>query len=702
MSALIAGIKSSPAFKMKVIANADWISMSLIMLNTLLIQDHVLEAWISAIRTRRIQHCSLHYAGVRLDAARLGGGSSESVKACCDEFQDSIYAVTGYEVKIVEKKHEYFLEQLRGGTATGDADTSVPAKLRTDGNCIPLAICMLQKTADVIGNRIDIPDAAKARSYRECQSLCSVMLSPIFCVSSLSPGQWLLHSELLGRPHCIGVRVGVDGNCMLYDSCFTYSMSLQALHEIVQSSIDAQLIVAFRVEQAEAPLSQTDGTASTLLDLRAGSGGIFECDICDLIEDDLSDGTASEPDTPEDEAAVFVDARLHECLAKEVRAAVAAVSQLKYSKLQHCDRIRCMLCPFRAFVASKTHYKQRLLDHTSSYHNDQKLKGGMPFVASGSKQAKLIRALYDHDRTLGRIVGSYLQRSSTILRGTVQPPLSDSVNAIDKQISLVLDADGPRFANHTTIAGSSNCRRIGHTYCTKAFSEKLLRESLLQHGRLRTIRSSLIGECSRDGNEAVAMFPVNTRTWMALLADVMESPMVLTLLQQLMVECVQHEEFKHISMDATLRCAMRIRGQASYRAAARVRADAPITDEDAMRRVLTMRGRTGAPMCMTLVKSEAASDIRMWMKTSLEADVLNQIETVASDAPSGIMFEELKNVCKNLYALSLDPVHLVIVYHQAFWRKRTPGQTLLRRLQAKFNKVSYDRDVCHWGSIYTG
>ena len=669
---------------------------------TLLLQDHILDAWLRCVMQHPVHHCSLHFDGVRVDPDRLQGGSAESVAICCREFEKAIEESTGYKVKIVEKKHEYFLEKLRAVTSKVVSDVELSANLLADGNCIPLAICSLQKTIEAVGRKIGIPTEVIARSYRECQSLCGVTLSPLLDPSQMCTGQWLLHCELLGRPHCVGARIGVDGTCSIYDAGSIYTTRLDELRDMVESSIDAKLIVIFRIGSDAQSLQMSENVAKTLLDLHAGSSRIFECDLGDLIDDDDSGSAVSEQAASEDEAVVSVDVHLHSLLEREVRAAVNAVSNVKYSEVKRCGRIRCALCPFRSFTASKTHYKQSLLDHTSTYHNHSKTKGGMPFVASGSKQAKLIRALYDRDRTVDCHHGSYLQRSSSIMRVSIEPPLSDSVNAIDKQISLVLDADGPRFANHKRVVESNSFRRVGHTYYTKSFAEKLLREALLQNGRLRPIRSCLLGECSRSGNEAANLFPVNTRTWMALLADVMESPMVCNLFDKLIMECATHQEFKHVSMDATLRCAMRIRGQASYRASAIARADAPVADEDALRRVLTIRGRTGAPLCMALVKGESAPDIGVWLEENVKADVLTQIETIASDTPSRCMFDELSKLCPNMSALLLDPVHLVIVYHQAFWRKRTPGQTLLRRLQAKYNRVCYERDADHWGPIYTG
>ena len=42
----------------------------------------------------------------------------------------------------------------------------------------------------------------------------------------------------------------------------------------------------------------------------------------------------------------------------------------------------------------------------------------------------------------GERKGVYLERSATLLRAQVQPALSHSMNAVDKQIRLVLDSTG--------------------------------------------------------------------------------------------------------------------------------------------------------------------------------------------------------------------------------------------------------------------
>jgi len=138
------------------------------------------------------------------------------------------------------------------------------------------------------------------------------------------------------------------------------------------------------------------------------------------------------------------------------------------------------------------------------------------------------------------------------------------------------------------------------------------------------------------------MLPVNVRTWVAIIADIMESPMVESEFKRLLQECFHHREFTHLSIDATLRCAMRIRGQAPYRASKAERAAAAIDDENALRRVLTIRGRTGAPLCMETIKGESADDVAGWLCGHVEGNILTQVVSAASDAPSGHMFTRLK------------------------------------------------------------
>ena len=64
-----------------------------------------------------------------------------------------------------------------------------------------------------------------------------------------------------------------------------------------------------------------------------------------------------------------------------------------------------------------------------------------------------------------------------------------------------------------------------------------------------------------------------------------------------------------LSVDATLKVCMTVQGQASYRASAAVRNAACFDDGSSLRRVLTVRGRTGAVVAMVPVPGEDAPNV---------------------------------------------------------------------------------------------
>ena len=61
------------------------------------------------------------------------------------------------------------------------------------------------------------------------------------------------------------------------------------------------------------------------------------------------------------------------------------------------------------------------------------------------------------------------------------------------------------------------------------------------------------------------------------------------------------QEFLCLSIDATLKVCMTVQGQANYRASAQTRNAACFDDEHSLRRVLTIRGRTGNVLGMVPV-----------------------------------------------------------------------------------------------------
>ena len=84
------------------------------------------------------------------------------------------------------------------------------------------------------------------------------------------------------------------------------------------------------------------------------------------------------------------------------------------------------------------------------------------------------------------------------------------------------------------------------------------------------------------------------------------------------------------------------------------------------------------------------------------AEQLHSVRYVGTDSPSEKLFTQLRNICPNLRALMLDPIHLAIVYEYGFWNKKSSGSKQLRRILHKCIAVDSRLDKNYWQSPYDG
>ena len=110
---------------------------------------------------------------------------------------------------------------------------------------------------------------------------------------------------------------------------------------------------------------------------------------------------------------------------------------------------------------------------------------------------------------------------------------------------------------------------------------------------------------------------------------------------------------------------------------------APFPDEIAFKRVLTVRGRSGAVLLLHPLQGEASEQVVAGLRENFTDTQLKQVRHVAYDSPSEKLYGELLAICPNMQSLMLDPVHLAIVYEYGFWNKRSAGSKQLRRILHK-------------------
>lgn len=108
----------------------------------------------------------------------------------------------------------------------------------------------------------------------------------------------------------------------------------------------------------------------------------------------------------------------------------------------------------------------------------------------------------------------------------------------------------------------------------------------------------------------------------------------------------------------------------------------------------------GAVLVLELIRSEESEVLAACLAHQIKDEHRAQTVSVATDQPSRNMCLAMRSVFCNLRFLFLDPVHLVIVYNQAHWRKWTQGESLLRVMMNKFNKLDSGKNAEYWGAPF--
>ena len=169
---------------------------------------------------------------------------------------------------------------------------------------------------------------------------------------------------------------------------------------------------------------------------------------------------------------------------------------------------------------------------------------------------------------------------------------------------------GPQLVSRSNLVGMDYVRRsTRQIYITKEFANVTFDDGLLYNANMNKVRISAIRRAAEFDNELWHLLPTKTDAWLAILEDIFFSPPVMSLVTQMLNTCYHDAEFISVSVDATVKIAMGLVGQSSYRCSVEERNAAAIKDDEALRRVLTVKGRTSACLLIRLLKSEKGEEI---------------------------------------------------------------------------------------------
>ena len=674
------------------------------------VEDMILQVWAEYAITLKPKHVSLHFDGIRLSKDVV-----DNVDSHIEQCQKIIMEKTGFAVKILRKTHCTFRELVAERGTPCAAARNIPPQLLTVGNCIPCSLWHCFQTARAaIAAYIQDPtqshnaEAKKLgyRSYRSTSIANGIELAGCVGLPPDSVKSFLLHYEGNGHPHCICVKHDVTGGCTtILDGASGFRMTVRQLKEIVSSSVDEATIISYWKPTDEA---RPEGKNAVLLDMVAGASD-EESDCSAKSNEATSLGRqCDDQDSP-----LVIDDGILGMLEEETKS---MREEARQPKRPVNGRHQCPGCPFRSFKE-----RRRLRTHLDKYHVAKN-----QYVTSGTKQLKIILALYDHAASSQQAPTNLLRKSASLIRETVKPPLPASNNLIDKQIRLLYDSDGPRYVNLSQLDEELHVRRVRNRYYTKAFGDLILKEAVHCYAQarscntgvhdnikcrlssptnvmqVRTMETRLHIAAIAAGSTVSTLNPTGARHWLPILEDVAYSPAMEQKINDMNAYLEDGDEWHYVSIDATMKVCLKLKGQAPHRMSKDVRDAAPFGDDFAWRRLLTVRGRTGAVLLLYPLQDESAARIVEAFSLNFTQSQLAAIVHVASDSPSEKLYSELGVICPSLKSLMLDPVHLAIVYEYGFWNKRSTGSKVLRRIVSKCSAVAVHGGPSHLGSYYDG
>ncbi|CAK0802818.1 unnamed protein product [Prorocentrum cordatum] len=349
-------------------------------------------------------------------------------------------------------------------------------RLTWHGNCIPFGIAALA------GDWDGVIAAATVDSGENAAAMASGLRRYSDCANP--PLAW--HSA--SADDC--------GGGHLADFLFTEKLQAENIAQLSKYSSTAAASYTqkgYLGTYLEAAFALGGGHSSTLGDdvaARDAMGMVAGAGVEEEGAVDVANAGDEHAEELDDDSCARVHANLLQLLRDEVtdfEMIVKSLSRTGATKDGNGSVARCLLCPFKEYSTSSVNVKRDLLAHIANHHGlhrkcengrDRKMGSGR-YVASDTKQWKVIQALFDDNMLSKHQPKNLLQRSADLMRRSVSPPLR--CLGVDKQIRLLLDHDGPRFVNFEVLArdGALQARRVGNTYYTKEFAELVFRESIL-------------------------------------------------------------------------------------------------------------------------------------------------------------------------------------------------------------------------------
>ena len=573
------------------------------------LEDYILDRIVEFITSERVQHLSLHYDGVRVQYNE----PISNVAELCQDITLHVAKETGFTVQLKEKKHYPLFAMMHSLSKVQDTTSvALPDILKQDGQCIPVALQTLGRLHSGIVRDLESASTTVAnRSYRDVLAMSKIGVACISLgISMDSEGDYLLHAENDGLPHCVAIRRS-GSEVTLWQAGVAHCMSYASLLSCLMECTDYRSVVIITLQPTASVQQDADlGPISRLLDLRAGAGVRKR-----LTTKSMDAGTFWE--TPDIMASLK-----------------AEVTQVTVQQQQQ-PATKCPFCPFRNFRRPN-----RLANHLEKHHTATNR-----YCPSGTKQFKIACALFDWNRIRRQTCCTLLRDSVDLLRKSIDPPLSSTSNVIDKDIKMVFQGDGPRFQGREFIDDSDVMRRCGNAYYTHDFATLFFQSMVVNNSNLVRTKDELIARTCEAQNPLASLYRSTSRYWWPIVEDVMTSPSVCRLSSELVKDLVSIREYESISVDDTVKICMPIVGQVLPRRSQRLSAKVIVfRDQERYRCVFTTRGRSGCLLDLLPQPNNKDENMITAIVKSVPPEANDQVTFVSADRCSSELHDRLSHI----------------------------------------------------------
>ncbi|CAK9107125.1 Uncharacterized protein SCF082_LOCUS49879, partial [Durusdinium trenchii] len=226
-----------------------------------------------------------------------------SIEEVCKQSASYILDKTGFKVTIREKRHETVNALIKKAAACAKR-----APFPTDhvycvpGNCIPHALASLGAITEEKVSLLTeaCPDNAYmqqrgCRTYLQCSNMFHCSFSSVLRAQSFDfRGNFLLHSENGGSPHCVAVKQDEEDKLIVFDTDGVFHLAVADFETALLGGVDAATCVIFKLQDGKKDTDVGMSDFENLLDLAAGSSESNE----ECTTDDAQD-TALLPEVSE-------------------------------------------------------------------------------------------------------------------------------------------------------------------------------------------------------------------------------------------------------------------------------------------------------------------------------------------------------------------------------------------------------------------